>query len=371
MKLTTETYGLMEGLSIVTRALAARSAKPIFEGVLMEAGEEGLILTCSDGNMTIQTALPAMIEEEGRTVLPGRLFNDLARKLPGSAVTLKSEDGNRMSIRSERFRSTLSGMNPMEYPEMPEVEPVVRIEMKAQELRDMISRTAFCVATDESRQTLNGVLLEVTANEMRMVALDGFRLALRRAEGHYSIPEGETKLRFVVPGRVMNEISRVLPDNDSDCALVLGKTHVRMEFGKTQMIAMLMAGEYIDYERILPKTFLTETLSDKNEVEQAINRASLLAREGKNNLVRMHFSEDKLVVDSNAEVGSSQDEVPATVNGGAIDIAFNAKYISEALRSISDEQLCMKFNANINPCVIEPQEGNEYLYLILPVRVRS
>ncbi len=371
MKFTTETYGLMEGLSTVTRALAARSAKPIFEGVLIEAGEDGLSLTCSDGNLTIQTDLPAMIEDNGRTVLPGRLLNDLVRKLPGTAVSMGFTDTNRVEIRSERFKGTLTGMNAMEYPEMPEVEQIAVVEMPAQKLRDIITRTVFCVATDESRQILTGVLVELTADELRMVALDGFRLAMHRCPGSYALPSGTEKLRFVVPGKVMNEISRVLPDSDAVCKLVFGKTHMRMEVGQTHLISMLLAGEYIDYERILPKSFVTETLSDKNEVEQAITRASLLAREGKNNLVRLHFAEDRLMVDSAAEVGNTQDEVPATVNGSPIDIAFNAKYLSEALRGIPDEKLCMKFNANVHPCVIEPQEGNEYLYLILPVRVRS
>ena len=365
MKLTTETYGLMEGLSIVTRALAVRSAKPIFEGVLMEAGEEGLILTCSDGNMTIQTALPAMIEEEGRTVLPGRLFNDLARKLPGSAVTLKSEDGSRMSIRSERFRSTLSGMNPMEYPEMPEVEPVVRIEMKAQELRDMISRTAFCVATDESRQTLNGVLLEVTANEMRMVALDGFRLALRRAK----ISDVLENFSAIIPGRAVGDIGKLLSDDpEAFASLSFGgnKLHIRLE--KTEIFVILVEGEYVQYRQILPPRFATRVVVDLEPFRKGIDRAALIAREGNNNLLILKIAGGEMAIESHSQIGDVFEKLEIQQEGADLNIAFNVKYLTDVVRYIDAEQIEINLNNAISPCIITPVGDSDYVHLVLPVR---
>ena len=371
MKLTTETLGLTEALSIVTRAIGARSAKQIFEGVLLEAGEEGLSLTCSDGNLTIQTLLPAMVEAAGRIVLPGRLFSDLTRKLEGTAIDLKSTENFRVDLRCAKFKGSLAGMNAAEYPEMPEVEAQATLEIPAQKLRAMIGKTAFCVGADERHQILTGVLVELVPDEMRMVALDGFRLALHRMGGSFALPDGKEKVAFVVPGKVMNEISRILPDSEEVCKLVFGKTHMRMEIGQTRLITMLLAGEFIDYERILPKTFATEVLTERKKVEKAIDTVSLLAREGKNNLVRMHIAEDRMTVDTNAEIGEGMDEAEIALTGAPIEIAFNAKYIMEALKNFSDEEMCMKFNANIHPCVIEPKENKEYLYLILPVRMRN
>lgn len=369
MQFTMNAQDLLDGLNTVTRALSARPAKQILEGVLLDADEDGITLTCSDGSLTIESTLTADVKEIGRAVLPGKLFTELVRKLPGGDVTIRVNENHSASIRCMSSKSNLAGMNPMEYPEMAEVEHGTTIKIPQNTLREMISRVVFAIATDESRQILTGVLLEVVSDEARMVALDGFRLAMQKTFQPFELPEGTERLKAIIPGRVLNELSKILPDEEEFCTLLIGKTRMQASFGNTRLSTVLLAGEYIDYRKILPPAFKTQAKANRISVQNAIDRASLMAREGKNNLIRMAFAPDTLTITSNAELGDVLEEMDAVTNGDPIEIAFNAKYITDVIRNISDDQLCMKFNSNVSPCVVCPPEGDQYTYLILPVRV--
>ena len=371
MQFTVNVQELLDGLNTVTRALAARPAKQILEGVLIEADESGITLTCSDGSLTIETALVADVRESGRAVLPGKLFTELSRKLPGGEVTIKVGDNHAAFIRCMSSKSNLAGMNPVEYPEMASVEQGVTVNIPQKQLKDMISRVVFAIATDESRQILTGCLLEVTRTEARIVALDGFRLAIQKACQPFELPQGVETLKAVIPGRVLNELSKILSDEDEFCTLLIDKTRMQATFGDTKLSTVLLAGEYIDYRRILPPSFKSIARADRIGVQNAIDRASLMAREGKNNLIRMSFSGDTLAITSNAELGDVLEELDCQLSGDPVEIAFNAKYITDVIRNITDDDLCMNFNSNVSPCVVSPADGDQYLYLILPVRVFS
>lgn len=369
MQVVLNVSDLLDGLNTVTRALSARPVKQILEGVLMEAQDGAVTLTCSDGSLTIECVLTADVQESGRVVLPGKLFTELARKLPGGTVTIKVSDSRTASIRCMSSRSNLNVMNAMEYPEIARVDEGVKIELPQNRLRSMIGRVVFAIATDESRQILTGCLMEVTPEEGRIVALDGFRLAIQKIKQHFELPQGTEQLRFVMPGRVMNELSKILSDEEACCSMTMNKTHAQVVFGNTRLTTVLLAGEYIDYKKILPPAFKTNASSDRVTMLNAIDRASLMAREGKNNLIRMSFRDGTLSITSNAEMGDVHEEMDTELEGEAIDIAFNAKYITDVIRNIDDEKLCMCFNSNVSPCVVKPQEGDAFVYLILPVRV--
>ena len=369
MLITMNAQDLLDGLNTVTRALAARPAKQILEGVLVEASSDGINLTCSDGSLSIECLLTGDVKEPGRAVLPGKLLTELVRKLPGGTVTIKVNENHSASIRCMNSKSNLAGMNPMEYPEMAEVDAGTPVKIPQNKLKEMISRVVFAIATDESRQILTGCLLEVTPSEARMVALDGFRLAMQKVFQPFQLPAGQETVKAVIPGRVLNELSKILLDEEEFCTLLIDKTRMQATFGNTRLSTVLLAGEYIDYRKILPPSFKTQAKADRSQVQNAIDRASLMAREGKNNLIRMSFGKEGLTITSNAELGDVLEEMEASLQGDPIEIAFNAKYITDVIRNITDNELCMKFNSNVSPCVVCPQDGDQYLYLILPVRV--
>ena len=369
MKLKMNTQDLLEGLNTVTRALTARPAKQILDGVLLVAEDQRIILTCSDGSLSIEYTNVAAIEEEGQVVLPGRLFTELIRKMPGGDVEITVNNDRSASIRCFKTRSNLAIMSAAEYPEISGLRTQNVIKIPQKKLKDMISHVSFAIATDESRQVLTGCLMEVSRNEARLVALDGFRLAMQKLFQPFDLPEGTDVVKAIIPGKVINELSRILPDDDAFCSLCFDQGRMQCTFGNIRMRSVLLAGEYIDYRRILPTDFKTQVKTDRSIVADAIDRASLMAREAKNNLIRMSFRNGSLRISSNAEMGDVEEEMDAVIQGSDIDIAFNSRYLVDVIRNVCDDELYMNFNTNVSPCVVTPPSGEEYLYLILPVRV--
>ena len=368
MIFTMNSQDLLEGLNTVTRALPARAAKQILEGILITASENRVHMTCSDGSLVIEYTNAAAIQEEGQAVLPGKLFTELIRKMPVGDVSVTVADRRTAVIRCMKNRSSLAVMNPDEYPEFQPMEAGSVVKIPQNRLRDMISRVSFAIATDESRQILTGSLLEVSRSEARMVALDGFRLAMQKVFQPFELPDGVEIVKAIIPGKVLNELSRILPDDEAFCNMLIDKNKMQCTFGNIRLSSGLLAGEYIDYRRILPADFKTEAKANRISVQDAIERASLMAREGKNNLIRMSFHDDVLKITSNAELGDVEEEMDASLNGEPVDIAFNARYITDVIRNVSDDNLCMKFNSSISPCVVVPEKGDDFIYLILPVR---
>lgn len=356
---------MVSGLSVVTRALAVRSPMQVLEGVLLETRDEGLRLTCTDLGLGIETLIPAKIEEPGCAVLPGRLFHEMVRKLPGEEMQVKISDSFSATIRYQQSRTTLAGMNPGDYPELAQVEDGSTLTLPQNTLRDMIQKTCFSIATDETRPILTGCLMEIDETEIRLVALDGFRLALRRIRHEQTL----TPTQAVIPGKVLGELAKVLGDTDEPVSLQIGKTHLSADMGQTRVVTRLLEGEFIRYQQILPTEWQTRIRVRRDDLDHAIDRASLIAREGKNNLVRFDVAEHTLTLTSNAELGEVYEQMEILTEGKDIEIAFNVRYVSDVLRVLEDEYISLRFNTNVSPCVLCPPEGESYLYLVLPVRV--
>lgn len=369
MQITVVAQALLDGLNNVTRALSPRPSKPILEGVLLEAEKDIIQLTCTDGSLTIRTQVEGQIDREGQIVLPGRLFTELVRKLPGGMVSISVNEKLIASIKCLSSRTTLAGMSPVDFPVMTPMEDGSSIFLPQKKFKDMISRVVFAIATDESRQILTGCLLEVTSAEARLIALDGFRLALQKFHNAFELPQGGEMIQAVIPGKVLSELSKIMTDSEETIKLNLDKSRLMASFDKTQLSSVLLAGEYINYKQILPGDWQSRMKVRKAELADAIDRASLMAREGKNNLIRMHIDENALSITSNAELGDVLEELEIQLEGKGLDIAFNARYLSDVIRNISEDELCMRFNSNVSPCVICPPEGDQYIYLVLPVRV--
>ena len=233
----------------------------------------------------------------------------------------------------------------------------------------MISKVTFAIALQESRQALTGCLMEVTSDELRLVGLDGFRLALQRMHDQFVLPDGVDKVTAIIPGRVMNEIAHIMEDDDGMATFHLDSTHLMAVMGDTTLVTSLLAGEYINYRQILPTSWLTRVTVKRRELQDAIERASLMAKEGKNNLIRMKATQDNLKITSMSELGDVLEDLDAHLEGEDIEIAFNARYISDVIKNVDEECCTLCMNTNVSPCVISPLEGDNYLYLVLPVRV--
>ena len=369
MKFECSSQELMVGLINSTRALSARPSIQILEGVMIKTEENEISLTCTDGSFSIRSNVKATVSEQGSVVLPGKLLTEIVRKLPEGVVNIQMNDKMSVAIKCCQSRSTILGVSSDDFPIMKDLENAHNIELPQKRLREMISKVVFAIAVQESRQALTGCLMEVTKEELRLIGLDGFRLALQKMHEKFELPDDKEQMTAIIPGHVMSEMSRIMTDEENIVYFHVDQTHLMAMIGNTTLITTLLAGEYINYRQILPSAWLTRVTVKKKEMQDAIERASLMAREGKNNLVKVNAVNDQLKITSMSDVGDVLEEMEIHLEGEEIEIAFNARYISDVIKNVDDESCTLSMNTNMSPCVISPVEGDAYLYLVLPVRV--
>lgn len=365
MQFTCSASKLIEGLQIATKALAARTPNPILEGVLVETDEDTLILTCSDERITIVTRIEATIATHGRGVVPGKLFNEIVRRLPEGDVTITMNDRFSFNIRSAASRTNIAGQDADLFPALPQMDNEREISLPQDMLRDMIQKTEFAIAAEDMREVLTGCLLEITGGDVNMVALDGFRLAMRRAK----CSDVLEKFSAIIPGRAVSDIGKLLSgEEDAFAQLSFGgnKLHIRLE--KTEIFVILVEGEYVNYRQILPKSFATRVVVDLEPFRRCIDRASLIAREGNNNLLMLRIADGELVIEAHSQIGDVHEELEIEQQGANLNIAFNVKYLIDVVRYIDAEQIEINLNNAISPCIITPVNDPDYVHLVLPVR---
>ena len=366
MKFKCSQQELNKALNTVLRAVSNRTTMPVLKGILLTAKENSLVLTSSNLDMSIRREIDAVVEEEGSAVTAAKLFSEIIRKLPSETIFI-SEEGEILSISTSSSSFQVMTLPVEEFPETGKMDDDNH-EMvfdKAM-FRNMVRKTAFAASIEEAKGVLTGILTEMTSDSITMVALDGFRLALAREQIH-----NEEERSFIVSARIMNEISRILSEDDSDedMKFCLGQKKAAVLTGRTMIFMRLMEGEFIDYRRIIPEDSTTKVVVTRELFMDSIERASLLAREGKNNLVKITVKDDMMTITSRSEEGNVREEVAIEKEGNDIEIGFNSKYVMDVIKELDDETLTLHLKSSVTPCVVRPSEGNSFEYLILPVRI--
>ena len=372
MHFRVQTDEMNYGLGMVTRAISPRPVKQVYDGVLIETVEDGLLLTCTDGEISIKATVSALVEEDGCALLPAKLFAEMMRKQPVGEVDVKVDDRMRAVIKSRGSNASMACMAAEDYPDIRDISGEYRAALPCGRFRDAVSRVQFAVSTDESRKILTGILMEVYEKETLLVGLDGFRLALQRVPAENEVPKNvkEDHIQAVTPGKVLGEVSKMLPDTDEMCQITMNSSHIMYSFGSVKVYGTLLTGEFIDYHRILPESWATEALVTRGQFSDAIERCSLMAREGKNNLIYLNMKADApMEMTANAERGDVHEEIDIGFQGNDLSIAFNSRYLTDIIHNIDCEQVRMCFNSNVSPCMILPLEGDAFTFLVLPVRI--
>jgi len=364
MRFTVDTQELNAAVSTVVKAMGSKTTMSILEGIYIEAIGKEVLLKCTDLSLQIETIINGIVDEDGACVLPGRLFADMARRFPADE-TVFSSNKNAITIESGRFRTTIQSENAKDFMSMPEVRNDFTIGINKSGFKDMIKQCIFATAQDDSKPILTGVLLEIEGGDLSMVALDGYRLALRRSRIK---SKGETR-NVIIPARCLMEIGRIIDDGEGDVDVVFSKTHVMIDMGHTRINTRLMDGEFIQYKKILPTAHETRVCVNREELLSSIERVSLMARESKKNHIKFFFSGNLLTISANSELGSSKEEIEVTGLGNDLEIAFNAKYFSDVLKVLEDDSVYLDLNNSVSPCVVAPVLNNLFYYLILPVRL--
>ena len=368
MQFKCQTNELMEGLQTATKALSPRTTNPILEGVLVEAFGDEVQLICSDERLTIATRIPAEILDPGRGVVTGRLFSEFVRRLQGGEMTVTMNQNHQFNLKCPGSVSNIAGQEADLFPRLPVVSDEHEILLPQEMLRDMIQKTEFAIAQEDMREVLTGSYLEIANGEASMVGLDGFRLALRRAK----CADLEAQVSAIIPGRALGDIGKLLNEGeDAMAALSFDGNRLHIRLDKTDIYVLLVEGEYIQYRRIIPAQFSTHVTLDLETFKKCLDRASLMAREGSNNLIQLRFVEGSVYIESQSQVGDVHEEMDAEQVGGDLNIAFNVKYLTDVVRSIDTEQIELSLNGSVQPCVITPKGDPNYLHLVLPVRTQA
>jgi DNA polymerase-3 subunit beta len=301
-------------------------------------------------------------------VVPGKLFTELVRRMPGGSMKVVMSETFQFRITCMASRMNLSGQDADLFPLPGIVDGELEITLPQPMLKDMIAKTEFAIAQEDMREVLTGCFLEVRGGDAIMVALDGFRLAMIKN----ACSEITGAMSAIIPGRAVNDIGRLLRDGPEDfCSLSFERNRLHINLMGTDIYVVLVEGEYIDYRKILPTQFATRVVADVEPVRRSVDRAALIAREGNNNRVQFRVEGGVLSIESSSEIGDVHEELPVEQEGDDIKITFNVKYILDVMRTIEGERVEMNFNTAIAPCVITPVDNREYLHLVLPVRTQG
>jgi len=358
---------LSTGVQTVHRAVSPTSPVPALTGILLTAKDNTLRLCASDSEISIERSVPAEVEQSGGIILPARYFLDIVRKIPSGDIKISVDKSNwTATITWGRSQFVVHGSEPTQFPAISFDSSFTPIDLAQVKLRDMIRRTVFAVAQNESRPILTGLLVELGSSEIRMVAIDGVRLALCKDKVEWA---GETVQKAVVPGRSMNEVSRLLSsDPSSMCTVSVSENQAFFDLGSTKFVSRLLEGQFPPYEQIIPAKFRTLLTLPRLEFHDACERASLLSADN-DKTIRMEAKDDFLVVTANTpEVGKVREEIKCNVEGDPLEIAFNARYLVEGLRAIYSEKVLFQANGAFSPCAIRPGDHENCVYVAMPLR---
>ena len=370
MKLHCEKALLQNAIGTALRAVSAKSSITALEGLLLEAEDTLSRLSVTGYNLEtgIRTAVDAEVTEAGSIVLPARLFSDIVRRLPDEMVSITVHK-LAVNIRCGMSEFNLTGIDAQDFPALPEVDRQNSFSITEGTLRAMLGATLFAVSDNESRPIHTGALFEVSETQFTIVAVDGFRLAMRREALH----ESEGVFTFVTPGAALSEVEKICRDTMDDlCTVTMARKHVTFRMGRTTLVSRRLEGEFLAWEKAVPRESPYGIKADTKLLLASMERVSLIISERLKTPLRFRVSDGELFLTARTPNGNAFDVCEIDGNGDELEIGFNNKYLIEALRAVPAERVCLELSTSVSPCVIAPVEGEEnFLYMVLPVRLKA
>ncbi|MBE5812546.1 MAG: DNA polymerase III subunit beta [Clostridiales bacterium] len=365
MKFEIEKENLLIGINSTIKAVASKTTMPILECFLIEAKNNLLRITATDLDLGIEYSMDANIIEEGRVTIDAKMFSEIIRKLPENMITISLNEQKLLTIECEGSLFKLVTVDSSEFPALPNINIEQHIEIKQNILKEMIRKTIFAVGIDENRPIFTGCLMELKDNVLNMVALDGFRLAMQS-----KVFVGNTSsFKAIIPGRTLNEISKILQDDDEIVKIGVSRNQGLFEMANFKAVTRILEGEFLDYNNVIPKERELRVTVDKNTLINSLERAAVMSKEDRQFPIKVTISENIMVIACVVQSGDVREELLVESVGKNLEIGFNPKYLIEAVRAVAEDKINLDFGSSISPCVIRPLEGNEFTYMVLPVRI--
>ncbi len=371
MKFQCERSILLNAVTIASRTVAVKSTLSALEGLLFETERDDLVITGYNLKTGIRTKVSADIREEGRLVLNAKLLADIIRKLPEGQVTVSSNPDMLVKLTCGMSYFEIIGTAADDFPELPAVEVENSFRIAEGKLQSMISQTLFAISTNDIRPVHTGSLFEIENSRLTVVSVDGYRLALRRENLQ---EEALRPCSFVVPGAALTEAEKVSrPDSEELSRISLGSKHIMFSIGDTEIISRRLEGEFLDYHKSIPSVHSIDVYADRRVLLNVFERVSLMISEKYKSPVRCCFDDGILKLATATAIGKATDECDIQGDGKHLEIGFNNRYMLDALRAAPGDRVNIQLTNAIGPAIICPEkpEDDSYLYLILPVRIRT
>ena len=368
MKILCERNILSEAITTVSRAVSGRSSLSVLEGIYINAESNGTVtLIGNDLEIGIEAKIEAAVSEPGEIVLNAKMIGSIVRTLPADQVSIEVNEKNLALIKSGASKFEITGISAEEFPDLPLVESEYSISIPSEIIKDMISKTIFAVAVTDNKPMLTGCLLEIEKTGLTMVALDGYRMALRKTPMENDFEEK----KMIIPEKSLSELSKILTD-DEDVQINATSRHAIFMFGNYRMVTRLIEGNYINYNSVIPKDYDIEIVCSAHKLNESIQRASLIILNDMiKSPVKFLIEDGNINISCSTPAGTVDDNIPVNIKDAALETGFYNRYLLEAFRVIDTEDVKLRFKAATSPLVIVPPEGDEYLYLILPLRLKA
>lgn len=371
MKIICEKENIIKALNSVTKAVASKLTMPILEGILIQTNNTEVKLTTYDLEMGIEYIIKSEVKEEGAIVVNATMFSEIIRKLPNTEITIYVNENNLLVIECEGSLYKLATMNPSDFPELPQINIENSIQIEQNTLREMIRRTIFAVSTEENRPIFTGCLFEIVNNKLNVVAVDGFRLAWKSKYLQTKVND----FNAVIPGRTLNEINKILVDSFETITIGVAKNQALFELENCKIVTRLLDGEFLNYSSVIPETWETRIRVNRQNLLNCFERVSLISSSSmekeKKYPVKVSIDIGKIIISCTNQTGDAKEEMMVSTEGKNLEVGFNPKYFLDACRCIDDEEIFVDFGSNISPCIIRPIEESDYVYMILPIRLKE
>lgn len=372
MKVSILQENLSKGLSTISRAVSTRSTLPVLANVLVSTDNGRLKLSATNLEIVVTCWVNAKIEEEGAITVPSRTFNDLVNSLPQETVDLQLDaEKQTLHIESGRTEANLRGISAEEFPLVPDPDLEQGIQVRSGAFKQMINQVSFAAATDDTRPTLTGVSMQFSSGRLKMAATDAFRLSVRDAE----IPDYDgDDIAIIVPARALSEVARAVSDDDEVLHITLpaGRNQIMFVLNNVVVVSQLIEGNFPDFSPIIPGKYTTKAVMDTASFLKACRTASIFAREA-SHTARVKFdpgdgmSGSAVISATSAEMGDNEAEVDAAVEGNAVEVAFNVKYLTDVLSVIDAPQVAIETTTAMEPGVVRPIGKTEFFHIIMPM----
>lgn len=366
MKFICDKNELSEAIISVSKAVPQRSTIQALEGIKVKVSENEVELTAYNLEMGIRTTISATADMEYEFVASARLFSEFTKKMNGNDITVEVDDNNVIRISSDTTECSFSAISADEYPDLPVVDAQRSFHVQQAVLKSMINMTSYAVSQSESKPIFTGELFDIEDSKFTLVAIDGFRLAIRTE----NIGTGE-KYHFVVPKKALQEVSNLLSDDDEECTISVNERHIIFEINNFFVISRLLEGAFHNYKLSIPNGFKTEVFVNKKDFSNSLERCSLIINEKNKSPIRCEVSGGMMKISCKTSIGRVNDAIPADIKGEGVTIGFNNKLVLEALRAAEGDKVRIRFNGAMKVIEILPPMGEDYIFLVMPIQLKG